>query len=148
MLNDAARNPDAADALRNDAISYRVSAHIAPWLAVPDGTDAVRYYKEAFGAAESDRLEDEPGRVVVAQLAIDGARFWVQHDPESSPAALGGRSPIRMILTVADPDAVFARAIAAGASEVAPVTEGHGWRVGRIANPCGHHWEIGKPLSP
>jgi PhnB protein len=122
------------------------AAQIAPWLSVPDGTAAVRFYTAAFGATESDRLEEEPGRVVVAQLSIGGARFWVQHDAESNPGALGGRSPVRMILTVDDPDAWFARAIAAGATEVAPVSDGHGWRIGRIADPCGHHWEIGKPL--
>jgi PhnB protein len=54
---------------------------------------------------------------------------------------------VRLILTVADPDAAFARAIAAGASEVWPVSEGHGWRVGRVADPYGHHWEIGRELS-
>ena len=123
------------------------SAQIAPWLSVPDATAAVRFYTEAFGATESDRLEEKPGRVMVAQLSIGEARFWVQHDSESNPGALGGRSPVRMILTVDDPDALFARAIAAGATEVAPVSEGHGWRIGRIADPCGHHWEIGTPVS-
>lgn len=126
--------------------SQPVSARIAPWLSVADATQAVDYYKTAFGAAEVERLEDKPGSVVVAQLSIGGATFWVQQDADSSPEALGGRSPVRMILTVDDPVAVFAQAIAAGATEVAPITEGHGWRVGRVADPSGHHWEIGKPL--
>ena len=133
--------------MSSDGATPPLSARIAAWLSVPDATAAVRYYKEAFGAVESDRLESEPGGVAVAQLAVGGARFWVQHDPESSPAALGGRSPVRMILTVDDPDAVFARAVAAGAAEVAPVRDEHGWRVGRVADPSGHHWEIGKPLT-
>jgi PhnB protein len=119
---------------------------IAPWLAVADATRAVDFYRAAFGAVELERLEDEPGRIAVAQLSIDGATFWVQADAATSPPALGGRSPVRMILTVADPDAVLARAVAAGAVEIAPVSEGHGWRVGRIADPSGHHWEIGRPL--
>jgi len=119
---------------------------IAPWLSVADATRAVVYYQAAFGAVELERLEDEPGRVVVAQLAIDGAAFWVQQDDASSPAALGGRSPVRMILTVDDPDAVFARAIAAGATELAAVHDEHGWRVGRVVDPSGHDWEIGKRL--
>jgi PhnB protein len=51
-----------------------------------------------------------------------------------------------MILTVEDPDSVFAQAVAAGGSVVAAVSEGHGWRVGRVADPFGHHWEIGRPL--
>ncbi len=35
----------------------------------------------------------------------------------------------------------------AGATEIAPVSDGHGWRIGRIADPSGHHWEVGKPLA-
>jgi PhnB protein len=70
----------------------------------------------------------------------------VQRDGEGNPGALGGRSPVRLILTVGDPDAVLARALAAGATLIAAVAEGNGWRVGRVADPAGHHWEIGKPL--
>jgi PhnB protein len=51
-----------------------------------------------------------------------------------------------MILTVADPDAVFVRALTAGASKVFPVGEERGWRLGRVVDPFGHHWEIGRPL--
>ncbi len=124
------------------------AAKIAPWLSVADATKAVEYYKAAFGALELERLEDEAGSVVVAQLSIVGADFWVQQDGETDPHALGDRSPVRMILTVEDPDAVFAQAVGAGAREVAPITEGHGWRIGRVADPSGHHWEEGKPLTP
>jgi len=122
-----------------------VKTSIAPWLSVSRGTDAVDYYKAAFGAVELYRLEDDDGKVVVAQLAIDGADFWLQEDADSSPETLG-RLPVRMILTVEDPDSLFERAVAAGASEVGAVSEDHGWRVGRVADPFGHHWEIGKPL--
>ena len=52
-----------------------------------------------------------------------------------------------MMLVVADPDALFAQARAAGASEVHPVSEMHGWRVGRIVDPYGHHREIWRPLE-
>jgi PhnB protein len=52
-----------------------------------------------------------------------------------------------MILTVADPDAVFGQARAAGAAEVFPVGEENGWRLGRVVDPFGHHWEIGRPLD-
>jgi PhnB protein len=51
-----------------------------------------------------------------------------------------------MILTVEDPDAAFDRAVAAGARILWPVANQHGWRLGRIVDPFGHHWEIGKPL--
>jgi PhnB protein len=122
-----------------------VKTSIAPWLSVSQATEAVGYYKAAFGAVELYRLEDDAGKVVVAQLAVGGADFWLQEDIDSSPESLGGRS-VRMILTVDDPDSVFEQAVAAGATKVAAVSEGHGWRIGRVADPFGHHWEIGKPL--
>jgi PhnB protein len=122
-----------------------VKTSIAPWLSVSRATEAVDYYKAAFGAVERYRLEDEDGKVVVAQLAIEGAVFWLQEDLDSSPASQDRRS-VRMVLTVEDPDTVFAQAIAAGAIEVGALSEDHGWRIGRIADPFGHHWEIGKPL--
>jgi PhnB protein len=119
---------------------------IAPWLSVKNATEALSYYQAAFGAVELERLEDEAGDVVVAQLSIDGADFWVATDPASSPEVVDGRS-VRMILTVDDPDSVFASAVAGGATQVAPVSEDYGWRIGRIADPSGHHWEIGRRLA-
>jgi PhnB protein len=94
----------SSDATRTQS----TTAKIAPWLSVADVTRAVEYYKAAFGALELERLEDEAGSVVVAQLSIGGADFWVQQDEETNPHALGDRSPVRTILTVEDPDAVFA----------------------------------------
>jgi PhnB protein len=80
---------------------------------------------------------------------VNGAEFWVSDEsPEHgnfSPESLGGGT-VRMILTVPDPGAVFARAIDAGASEIHPVGENYGWRLGRLVDPFGHHWEIGHPL--
>jgi PhnB protein len=121
---------------------------IAPWLCVRGGSRAVEFYKSAFGAVELFRIGD--GESVVARLAIDGAEFWMSDEsPEHqnySPESLGGIT-VRIILTVADPDAVFARAIKCGAKEVYPVTEEHDWRIGRVVDPFGHHWEIGRPTS-
>ena len=122
-----------------------VKTSIAPWLSVTQARDAVDYYKAAFGAVERYHLEDDMGRVVVAQLAIEGADFWLQEDIDSSPESLD-RQSIRLILTVDDPDAVFEQAIAAGATQIFVVSEEHGWRTGRIADPFGHHWEMSKPL--
>ena|SRR5882672_4118627 len=118
-----------------------IKTSIAPWIAVPDGARALAFYIAAFGASVLHRLDDGD-RTVIAQLAVDDAQFWFQEEADAKPA--GG--PIRMILTVADPDALFARALAAGATEIAAVYEGHGWRVGRLADPFGYHWEIGRPL--
>jgi PhnB protein len=124
------------------------STSIAPWLSVKESAKAVEFYKSAFGAVEVYRL-DGPENSVVARLSVNGAEFWVgDESPEHqnfSPQSLGGSS-VRMIFTVADPDAMFERAIKAGASQVWPVVEDYGWRVGRVADPYGHHWEIGRPL--
>jgi PhnB protein len=81
---------------------------------------------------------------------VGGAEFWVADEsPEHlnfSPESLGGATT-RMVMVVADPDAAFDRAVAAGAKVVVPVeNQPYGWRVGRIVDPFGHHWEIGKPL--
>ena len=126
---------------------------LAPWLSVRGGAGAVEFYKSAFGAVEVHRVEDPDGNVV-ARLEVNGAEFWLSDESPAhgspSPAAShapGGDVAVRMILTVADPDAVFARALKAGAVEVHPVSEGHGWRVGRIVDPFGHHWEIGRPVG-
>jgi PhnB protein len=74
---------------------------------------------------------------------VDGAGFWISSDAESTDS--GG--PIRMIITVTDPDSFFAKALKAGASEIFPVGEDFGWRLGRLVDPFGHHWEIGRPLN-
>jgi PhnB protein len=123
---------------------------IAPMLSVRNGARAVEFYKAAFGAVELFRLDGEGGSVV-AQLSLDGAEFWVADEsPEHlnfSPESLGGGS-VRMVMVVEDPDATFGRAVAMGATVVQPVTDQpYGWRVGRVVDPFGHHWEIGKPLS-
>ena len=128
--------------------SAKLPTTIAPWLCLRGGARAVDFYKKAFGAVELFRLD--AGDSVVAKLSVDGAEFWLSDEsPEHhnySPETLGGITT-RIILTVADPDAVFARAIAAGAKEVFPVGDEHGWRIGRVVDPFGHHWEIGRPLK-
>ncbi len=122
---------------------------IAPWLSIRNGARAVDFYKAAFGAVESHRLEDPTG-AVVAKLTVNGAVFWVSGEsPEevnSTPEPVGGDT-VRLILIVPDPDAVFARALKAGASQVFPVAEEHGWRLGRVVDPFGLHWEIGRELA-
>jgi PhnB protein len=126
------------------------TASIAPFLSVRQGARAVEFYKAAFEASEVHRVENSAGEIV-SRLSIDGAEFWVSDESPKhgnhSPESLGGTTT-RMVLTVADPDSAYARAIAAGAKRVSPVSEGHGWRVGRVEDPFGHHWEIGRPLTP
>jgi PhnB protein len=125
---------------------------IVAQLSVRRGREAVEFYKDAFGAVEVYRVggtDDHPA--VVSQLAVGDATFWVADEsPEHanfSPESVGGGT-VRMLLVVDDPDAAVERAKAAGATEIYPVGEEHGWRLGRIADPYGHHWEVGKPLGP
>jgi PhnB protein len=122
---------------------------LAAMLSVRNGAGAVLFYQAAFGAVEEYRVESPDGEVV-SRLSIEGADFWVSDESPPhrnfSPETLGGGT-VRMILTVADPDAMFARALAAGATEVSAVVEAYGWRVGRLVDPFGHHWEVGRPLD-
>lgn len=122
---------------------------IQPFLSVRNAARAVEFYKAAFGAIETFRIED-PSGAVVSRLSVGGAEFWASDEsPEHgnfSPESLGGGTT-RLVLIVADPDAVVARAIGAGAREVVAVKEDYGWRLGRVMDPFGHHWEIGHPLD-
>lgn len=137
-----------ANAPRTRTTKKELITTLAPWLCVRRGAQALEFYKSAFGAVEVFRLD--AGDDVVARLSVNGAEFWLSDEsPEHfnfSPESLGGIT-VRLILTVRDPDAVFARAVTAGANEVYPVVEEHGWRLGRVVDPFGHHWEIGRPLS-
>ena len=133
--------PRISEVVREPGFETAVTAT----LSVRDWARAVDFYKAAFGAREIHRV---PGGGV-AQLSVGGAEFWVaEESPEHknfSSETLGGCS-VRMLLVVEDPAAVCARAVAAGATQVYPVADSHGWRIGRIVDPAGHHWEIGKPL--
>jgi PhnB protein len=123
---------------------------ITPVLTVRNAAAAVDFYARAFGATEVSRTTNSPGQIV-AELAIDGARFLVVDETPSafnpSPETLGGTS-VRVHLLVPDPDAVAEQAIAAGATEVFPIADQpYGLRQGRFADPFGHHWLIGRPLT-
>ena len=122
---------------------------ITPVLTVRHAVRAVAFYQEAFSAQEIYR-NTYPDGGIVAEMAVDGARFRVADEaPEASslsPQALDGTT-VRLNLLVADPDGFFERAIAIGAIEVAPVADqSYGLRQGRLADPFGHHWLIGRPL--
>jgi PhnB protein len=122
---------------------------IAPMLSVRKGAKAIEFYRTAFGANVAFRHDNESGEVV-ARLSVEGAEFWVADEsPEHqnfSPETLNGGT-VRLVMVVNDPDGAFARAVEAGAKVVQPVCNEYGWRLGRLVDPYGHHWEIGKPLS-
>ncbi len=120
-------------------------------LSVRRGREAVEFYQAAFGAREVYRVggtEEHPS--VVSQLAVGDTTFWVSDEsPEHghhSPESLGGAT-VRLLLIADDPAAVIERAAGLGAAVVAPAEETHGWLLGRIDDPFGHPWEIGRPLG-
>jgi len=123
---------------------------VSPELSVRRGREAVEFYKAAFGAVEIYRVggtaENES---VVSQLSVGSGTFWVADEsPENgtfSPESLGGGTA-RLLLVVEDPHAVVERSVSLGATEISEVHEEHHWLLGRIEDPFGHRWEIGKPL--
>ena len=122
---------------------------VSPFLTVRDAARAIDFYKEAFGADELSRLETPSGQIV-AELSIDGEPIGVTDENPGahnlSPDTLNGTS-VRVNLVVDDPDAVAQRAIDAGARELFPVgDQPYGLRQGRVVDPFGHHWLIGRPL--
>ena len=128
----------------------KVETTITTMLYVRRSAAAVDFYTRAFGATPLERVDSEDGSVI-AHLTIGKGDFWVSEESpvhqNFSPESLGG-STMHMVLIVDDPHAVFDQAIAAGASSVCPVRdEEYGWRIGRVLDPFGHHWEIGKVLS-
>jgi PhnB protein len=121
---------------------------IQPELWVERASQAVAFYVEAFGATVLHRVGE--GDEIVVQLAVGEACFWVAAAApimgRFSPKAIGGTTS-RTLLVVEDPDAVLKRAVDAGAAEASPVADEHGWRIGRIVDPFGHEWEIGKAIG-
>ena len=120
-------------------------------LSVRDGRAAIDFYKTAFGATEVYRFGGtDDHEEVVAQLAVGDSRFWVEDESPPhgnfSPRTVGGATA-RILLIVDDPRGVVEQAVAAGAFQVDPVGDEHGWQLGRIDDPFGHRWEIGKPLG-
>ena len=121
---------------------------IQPWLSVSNTVIAIEFYKNAFDAIETYRMETPDGLVV--KLSTNGAEFWLSgsnnNDVNTNDKPLHAEN-IRMILIVDDPETVFEKAVHAGAAEIFPVGEEYGWKLGRIIDPFGLHWEIGHPTD-
>ena len=119
---------------------------ITPYLCVRDATRAIEWYTEVFGATEvTAPIIMDDGRVGHAELQIGDSVIMVadEHDPEGvrSPLRLGGTS-VQLMIHVPDSDAVFERAVEAGAHVWRPVEVQHGARTGKIRDPFGHNWFI------
>ena len=121
--------------------AYRAAT---PYLIVNGAANAITFYKNAFGAVEVVRLADPTGKVMHAEIRIDTAPIMLADEfPDMgyrSPQAYGG-SPVSMMIYAADVDALFARAIAAGAKETLAVADQFdGDRRGTLTDPFGHMW--------
>jgi PhnB protein len=107
-----------------------------------------RFYEAAFGATVLHRVGE--GDDIVAQLGGGDAAFWVAATSAAmkrlSPRAIDGATS-RTLLVVEHPDRVVRPAVDAGATESSPVSNKHGWRLGRVIDPFGHESEIGVPLG-
>jgi len=115
-----------------------------PYLIVNGAASAIAFYKQAFGATEVVRLADPTGKVMHAELRINSSPVMLADEfPDMgyrSPHSLGG-SPVSMLLYVADVDAQFTQAVAAGAKEtVAVADQFDGDRRGTLTDPFGHVW--------
>jgi uncharacterized glyoxalase superfamily protein PhnB len=132
--------------------SDRRAGSLLPYICVRDAARAIQYYKDAFGAVETDPpLIGDDGRVGHADLTIGDSRFMLSDEyPEMnvlSPDSLGG-TPFSMYLVVDDVDAVFARAVALGATATyEPVDQFYGERSGGIVDPFGHKWSLQTPIE-
>jgi PhnB protein len=122
---------------------------IQPELWIESPREALAFYEAAFGATVLHRVGE--GDDLVVQLGVGEAAFWVAPPSATmkrlSPRSIDGATS-RMLLVIEDPETIVQRAVAAGAVESSPVSEEHGWRLGRIIDPFGHEWEIGEPLGP
>jgi PhnB protein len=119
---------------------------VSPYLAVDDAERAIEYYKKAFGAEETVRMNAPDGRIGHAELKIGESHLMLSDPfPESStkpPTELGGTS-VSIFMYVEDVDAVVQKAVDQGATVTMEVEDQFwGDRFGSITDPFGHNWSI------
>jgi uncharacterized glyoxalase superfamily protein PhnB len=135
-----------------DAPATPTPAQVTPYLCVHDGPAALAFYAAAFDARETLRYAGSDGRIGHAEFTIAGAGFALADEhPEIgvlSPRTLGG-SAVTLMLSVTDVDALYSRAMAAGATgERPPADQSHGNRTAALTDPFGHRWMLTQPLAP
>jgi uncharacterized glyoxalase superfamily protein PhnB len=128
-----------------------VANTITPYLCVDGAAAAIDFYVAVFGAVEHHRMVGDDGRIGHAEIVVGGSRLMLADEyPEAgvlSPTTRGGTST-NFTITVADCDAVVARALAAGATLLRPVEDQfYGHRQGTIVDPFGHQWSISTPIA-
>lgn len=126
-----------------------ITSSLTPMLTVHNGLAAIEFYTNAFGASENGRVEDN-GKIIITEISLMGVKFYLSDESGDtgniSPKKAKGTT-IRLELTVSDPDTVVKQAVAYGANVIFPVMDqDYGYRQGRIEDPFGHQWVIGRPL--
>jgi PhnB protein len=119
---------------------------VTPYLIVSDGTRALEFYKQAFGATEVFRMEGPDGKIGHAEIKIGDSHVMLADEhPEMgarSPQTIGG-SPVSLTLYVEDVDATVNQAVEAGAKLIRPVADQfYGDRTGGVTDPFGHVWFV------
>ena len=135
-------------------MAIAVEPALSPHLVVDNAAAAIDFYVKAFDAQELGRVPGPDGKLIHAALRINGFTVLLNDDfPEMSdgksmtPPALGG-TPVTIHLTVPDVDAVFQRALDAGATVVMPLDDQFwGDRYGMVEDPFGHRWSLGQPVK-
>jgi PhnB protein len=123
---------------------------ITPHIVVQGAERAAAFYRDAFGAEELSRIPTPDGRLMSLQLRIgDGLLHIADEFPEMgvlAPPTIGG-TPVVLALDVADAEAVFAQAVAAGAHVRQALADMFwGDRHGQLDDPFGHRWNVGQHL--
>ena len=119
---------------------------VTPYLIIDGATEAIEYYKNAFGAVELFRMPAPGGKIGHAEIKIgDSPIMLADEHPEmgyKSPTSYGG-TPVSLMIYVEDVDATFKQAIAAGGKEQRAVADQfYGDRLGTLTDPFGHVWTI------
>jgi uncharacterized glyoxalase superfamily protein PhnB len=126
---------------------------LTPHLVVKGATEAIEFYKHAFGAEELFRMpmpgQNGQTKLGHADLKIGNSRIFLADEfPEHGSHAPSGSSPVSIHLYVTDADATFARAIEAGATVTMPLADMFwGDRFGKLVDPFGHHWSVAEHLE-
>ncbi|WKE65017.1 VOC family protein [Gallaecimonas kandeliae] len=124
---------------------------LTPYLIVQDGAAAIDFYQRAFGAEVTLRMDMPGGSLAHAELKIgDSPLMLSEENPQwqtQSPKTLGG-TPLSLMLYLPDVDSAFAKAIAAGATELMPLKDQfYGDRSGTVLDPFGHQWTLGTHIE-
>ena len=121
---------------------------VTPYLNIRGANAAIEFYRQAFGATELYRLSMPDGDIAHAEIKIGDSKIMLSEEAEQrgnkSPLTLDG-SPVSLCLYVDDVDAVYAKALALGATTIGEMTvkdQFYGDRIGSIVDPFGHRWTI------